>query len=145
MKMRLFVSVWLTVSCLLFSASSLSTSSQKYLTLALLFSLSSVSSPGRHFILHAADHSSSNVSFLPHPHLPFLLTSDCSSSVPLSTLCTALECMWVSQASIAPQISDLAAFHPGCCRHATRHHSQKGGSKKMQYCWKPPGCGICLS
>lgn len=111
----------LTGSCLLFSAilGSRATSSQKDLTLALFFfSLSSGFSPGRHsFILHAADHSSSSSSFLTCPHLPFFLTAACSSAVPLSSLCTAMECMWVlvgSPASTASQIPGLAALHPDC-------------------------------
>lgn len=120
---------------------SFSTFSQKYLTLALLFfSLSSVSFPGRRsFILHAADHSSSSLSFLPRPHLPFSLTSACSSPAPLSSLCTAVECMWVlvgSPASTASQIPVLAAVHPGCCTHATHHHGQKGGGKKGAVLWE---------
>lgn len=129
---------------------SLSTFSQKYLTLALLFFslfFLFVSSTGRHsFILHAADHSSSSLSsFLPCPHLPFFLTSACSSPVPLSSLCTAVECMWVLvglPASTASQIPGLAALHPDYCTHATHHHSQKGGGKKVQYLKKPSGCAI---
>lgn len=97
-----------------------------------LFFLSSLLSPlqAGTFILHAADHSSSSLSFLPRPHLPFLLTSACSSPVPLSPLCTCVECVWVlvgSGASTAFLIPGLAALHPGCCcKHATRHHSHKG-------------------
>lgn len=88
--------------------------------------------------------------FLPRPHLPFFLTSACSSPVPLSSLCAAVECLWVlagSPASTASQIPGLAALHTGCCTHATRHHSQKGGGKKkkVQYFREPPGCAICLS
>lgn len=97
--------------------------------LSFSLSLSFVSSPGRHsFILHAADHSSPSLSFLPRPHRPLFLTSACSSPVPLSSLCTAVEWVLVgSPVSAASQIPGLAALHPGCCTHTTRHHSQKGG------------------
>lgn len=95
-------------------------------------SLSFVSSPGRHsFILHAADHSSPSLSFLPRPHRPLFLTSACSSPVPLSFLCTAVEWVLVgSPVSAASQIPGLAALHPGCCTHTTHHHSQKGGGQR---------------
>lgn len=122
---------------------------QKYLTSALLLSLYfslSLSFSGRHsFILHAADHSSSSLS---SPILLLFLSSACSSPVPLSSLCTAVECIWVlvgSPARTASQIPGLEALHPGCRTHATRHHRQKGGGNWVQYFKEPPGCAIFLS
>lgn len=87
-------------------------------------------------------------SFLPHPHLLLFLSSACSSPVPLSSLCTAVECIWVlvgSPAHTASQIPGLAALHPGCCTHATHHHRQKGEGNEVQYFGEPPGCAIFLS
>lgn len=84
-------------------------------------------------------------SFLPQPHLLLFFSSACSSPFPLSSLCTAVECIWVlvgSPANTASQIPGLAALHPGCRTHAIRHHRQKSGGNDVQYFWKPPGCAI---
>lgn len=123
---------------------------QKYLTSALLFSLYfslSLSLFLRQTFFYSACSWPLVQSLLPHPHLLFL-SSACSSPVPLSSLCTAVECIWVlvgSPARTASQIPGLAALHPGCRTHATRHHRQKGGGHEVHYFREPPGCAIFLS
>lgn len=85
--------------------------------------------------------------FLPRPHLPFFLTSACSSPVPLSSLCTAVECLWVlagSPASTASQIPGL--YTQAAARTPPVTTVRKVGVKKrVQYFREPPGCAICLS
>lgn len=152
----LAISSWLTGSCLLLSAipGSLSVRSIwlwlfSFLSTSLFSLLLSLSLFLRQTFFYSACSWPLFVqSFLPHPHLLLFLPSACSSPVPSSSLCTAVECIWVlvgSPARTASQIPGLAALHPGCRTHATRHHRQKGGGNEVQYFREPPGCAIFLS
>lgn len=130
----LVISTWLTGSCLLLSAipGSLSIRSiwlRLFSFLSTSLSLSLSVFPRQTFFYSACSWPLFVQSFLPHPHLLLFLSSACSSLVPLSSLCTAVECIWVlvgSPARTASQIPGLAALHPGCRTHATRNHRQKG-------------------